>query len=96
MKVAVDQKDILERLRSGDLIRLTDPEYYRINEVVERTIKLSQLLNTPADVNSMRDLLSEIIGVRINESTTIFAPFHINFGKFTTIGKNVNEKFKFK
>ena len=81
--------DIFERLRSGEPIRLNDPEYYKINEVVGRTIKLSQQLNAATDVNSIRDFLSEIIGVRIDESTTIFAPFYTNFGKFTSIGKNV-------
>lgn len=89
MTVDVEQVNILDRLRSGDLIRLNDPEYYRISGVVNRTIKLSQLLNTATDINSIRGLLSKIIGAKIDESTTIFAPFHTNFGKFTRIGNNV-------
>ncbi|MDY0904663.1 DapH/DapD/GlmU-related protein [Pedobacter sp. CFBP9032] len=89
MTVDVEQVNILGRLRSGELIRLKDPEYNEINEVVERTIKLSRQLNTATDINSIRDLLSEIIGCRIDESTTIFVPFYTNFGKFITIGKNV-------
>jgi acetyltransferase-like isoleucine patch superfamily enzyme len=40
-------------------------------------------------VNVVRELLSDIIGKPIDESTTIFAPFHVNFGRFTTLGKNV-------
>lgn len=89
MTKAIEQIGLFERLRSGEPIRLSDPEYYKINEVVGRTIKLSQLLNTATDVNSIRDCLSEIIGVRIDDSTTIFAPFYTNFGKFISIGKNV-------
>jgi len=89
MITAIEQLDVFERLRSGETIRLNDPEYYEINEVVGRTIKLLQLLNTATDVNSIRDFLSEIIGVRIDDSTTIFAPFYTNFGKFISIGKNV-------
>jgi len=89
MAKAIEQIGVFERLRSGEPIRLSDPEYYKINEVVGRTIKLSQLLNTATDVNSIRDCLSEIIGVRIDDSTTIFAPFYTNFGKFISIGKNV-------
>ena len=89
MTVDVEQVNILDRLRNGERIRLNDPEYNEINEVVERTIKLSMQLNMASDINSIRDLLSEIIGRRIDESTTIFAPFYINFGKFITIGKNV-------
>ena len=89
MTVDVEQVNILDRLRNGELIRLNDPKYNEINEVVERTIKLSMQLNMASDINSIRDLLSEIIGCRIDESTTIFVPFYTNFGKFITIGKNV-------
>lgn len=89
MIVAVEQVSIFDRLRSGEPIRLDDPEYYQISEVVDRTMKFSQQLNTAADIGSIRNLLSEIIGVRIDESTTVFAPFYTNFGRFTSIGKNV-------
>lgn len=89
MNIAVEQLDILERLKSGELIRLNDPEYDKINEVVDRTIMLSQQLNAASDIHSIRDLLSDIIGVSIDESTTIFAPFYTNFGRFTSIGRNV-------
>jgi acetyltransferase-like isoleucine patch superfamily enzyme len=34
-------------------------------------------------------LLGEIIGIEIDETTTVFAPFHTNFGRFLTIGKRV-------
>ena len=89
MNVAVEQMDILERLKSGKAIRLDDPEYHKINEIVGRTIKLSQQLNNATDISSIRNLLSEIIGSNIEESSTIFVPFHTNFGKFTSIRKNV-------
>jgi len=89
MNVAVKQMDILEKLKSGKPIRLDDPEYDKINEIVDRTIRLSQQLNNATDVSSIRDLLSQITGSNIDESTTVFVPFHTNFGKFTSIGKNV-------
>lgn len=83
------ETDILERLQSGEPIRLNDPEYYKINEIVTRTIKLSQQLNASDNTNDVRSILSEIIGTKIDESTTIFPPFYTNFGKFISIGKNV-------
>jgi acetyltransferase-like isoleucine patch superfamily enzyme len=33
--------------------------------------------------------LSDIIGDQIDKSSTIFTPFHTNFGRFIRIGKNV-------
>lgn len=83
------ETDILERLKSGEPIRLNDPEYYKINEIVSRTIKLSQQLNALDNIDDVRELLSEIIGTKIEESTTVFSPFYTNFGKFIAIGKNV-------
>lgn len=87
--IAVERANIFERLRSGEPIRLNDPEYYKINDVVGRTLKLSQQLNTATDINSMRECLSEIIGTSIDNSTTIFSPFYTNFGKFISLGKDV-------
>lgn len=85
----MNEKDIFERLKAGGPVRLDDPEYSKINEVVNRTIKLSQQLNTATDTDQIRNYLSEIIGSAIDESTTLFSPFYTNFGKFTRIGKNV-------
>lgn len=81
--------DIFERLRTGKPIRLNDPEYFKINDVVSRTMRLSQQLNSATDLDLVRHYLSEIIGTAIDQSTTVFAPFYTNFGRFTKIGKNV-------
>lgn len=85
----MEQTDIFKRLRSGELIRLTDPEFYKIDEVVSRTIRLSAELNAAEDIDQARQVLSEITGRQIDRSSTVFVPFHTNFGKFITIGKNV-------
>ncbi len=81
--------NIFKRLRAGAPIRLNDPEYSKINEVVGKTMKLSQQLNSATDTDQVRNYLSQITGTKIDESTIIFSPFYINFGKFTQIGKNV-------
>lgn len=81
--------DILSRLRSGEPIEINAPEYYKINDIVKRTIKLSHKLNNSVDIDQIRSVLSEIIGKEIDTSTTIFAPFYTNFGRYISIGKNV-------
>ncbi|WP_370582999.1 DapH/DapD/GlmU-related protein [Pontibacter rufus] len=50
---------------------------------------MSAKLNTSTYINQIRERLSEIIGKELDESTTIFAPFYTNFGRFIQIGKNV-------
>lgn len=84
-----DDKDIFDRMRSGDLIRLDDPQYPKVLAIVNRTIRLNAKLNTSEDVEQIRKHLSEIIGSGIDSSTIVFAPFYTNFGQFITIGKNV-------
>jgi acetyltransferase-like isoleucine patch superfamily enzyme len=46
-------------------------------------------MNNSADPNEIRNLLSQITGSAIDESATVFTPLYINYGKNTTIGKNV-------
>lgn len=80
---------IFDRLKNGDLVRLDDPEFALVGEVVDRTLALIPQLNGATDTGSVRDILGDIIGQDIDKSTTIFAPFYTNFGRFTSIGKNV-------
>ena len=83
------KNDIFDRMLAGGLIPFTDPEYPKIFEAVSHTIKLSVALNTSTNVAQIRERLSEIIGQQLDESTTVFTPFHTNFGRHIRIGKNV-------
>ena len=84
-----ESKDIFDRLRAGEPIPMDDPEYPRIREEVDRTMKLSSQLNISTDTNEVRRCLERIIGTNIDESTTVFPPFYTNFGKFIRLGRNV-------
>jgi acetyltransferase-like isoleucine patch superfamily enzyme len=81
--------DILDRLKSGEKISLNDPEYFKIQEAIDRTIRRSVQLNAAGSIAEVRNLLGSIIGTTISDTTTVFAPFYTNFGKFISIGKNV-------
>lgn len=81
--------NIFDRLQSGETVPFNDPQYPKIFEIAARTMKLSAELNASADIEHIRQLLSEITGTPIEASTTVLAPFHINLGIFTRIGKNV-------
>lgn len=82
-------KDIFHRLREGELVQLDDPEFYRVDEVVNRTLALSPGLNASTSTNETRQKLSEIFGYPLDDSTTVFAPFHTNFGRSISMGKHV-------
>jgi acetyltransferase-like isoleucine patch superfamily enzyme len=83
-------KDIFARMRAGEVIRNDDPGYDEFGRAVARAIRLCVEMNAQAtDTDQVRERLSEIIGNPVDGSTTIFPPFYTNFGRFTTIGKNV-------
>jgi acetyltransferase-like isoleucine patch superfamily enzyme len=81
--------DILDRLKSGEMISLNDPEYFAIQEIIDQTIRLSAELNAAGSIAEIRNLLGKITGTTISDTTAVFAPFYTNFGKFISIGENV-------
>lgn len=82
--------DILERMRQGEIIRLDDPEYYKVQEQINwafsKTIELNQL---PYDTEVIRTTVGKLLSIEIDKTTTVCVPFYTDWGKFTTIGKNV-------
>ncbi|CQH64739.1 maltose O-acetyltransferase (plasmid) [Halobacterium hubeiense] len=87
--VRVRPRDIFDRMKAGEPVPLDDPEYPKVFEEVERTIGLTRKLNAATDVDEIRHYLGKIIREEVDESTTIFPPFHINVGKHTSLGRNV-------
>jgi len=83
------KKDIFERMVSGESVPMDDPDYVKVREMVNRTIKLSVKLNTSTNIDDIRACLGEIIGKPVDQSTTLFTPFHTNIGRNLTLGKNV-------
>jgi hypothetical protein len=67
--------DIFTRMLAGETISFHDPEYPKIMEKVSQTMQLSAKLNTATDIQQAREILSQIIGTNIDESTTVFVLF---------------------
>lgn len=83
------EKDIFERLKKGETISSDDPQAYKMREASYATKKLLVQMNDSSNPAEIRNLLSRITDSEIDESTTIFTPLYINYGKHTRIGKNV-------
>jgi acetyltransferase-like isoleucine patch superfamily enzyme len=81
--------DIFTRLRRGETIAADDPDYHKLRDASFTTRRLLLELNQAAEPEEMRRLLSRITGGEIDESSAIFPPFFVNYGKHTQIGKNV-------
>ena len=80
---------IFERLLKGDSVPFNDPDYSKIGSASSITRSLLVKLNMEPDLSKIRELFSEITASSIDQSTILFPPFQINYGKNTRIGKNV-------
>ena len=82
--------DIFERMRNGELILESDPEYPVLYEALLRGMRITGQLNasyhTPAET---RAVISELTGQELDESTWIVPPFYSDFGQFIRFGKKV-------
>ncbi|HEY4785760.1 MAG TPA: DapH/DapD/GlmU-related protein [Bacteroidales bacterium] len=81
--------DIFKRLQTGEAVSPADPKFSVIHEAVANTKKLLVKLNNATENNEVRNILSKITGYKVDDSTTVFTPFHINLGINTRIGKSV-------
>jgi acetyltransferase-like isoleucine patch superfamily enzyme len=83
-------KILLDKIQASEFISHEDPIFSGINEIVENTLKLTSELNigykTPQEV---RDILSEITGVEIDNSVQVLTPFNTDFGANIRLGKGV-------
>lgn len=77
-------------MRAGELIRLDDPEYYKVQEQINWAFtKTVELNNLPYDLPLIRKKLGELLSIVIDESTTACIPFYTDWDKYITIGKEV-------
>ena len=80
---------IFDRLLNGETITADDPDRAMITQACDETKKYSVKLNNADDSQEIRKLLGKVTGSVIDESTTLFTPLFINYGKNTKIGKRV-------
>lgn len=85
---------ILERMRQGEPIRVDDPDYPVIFNLIQRAFRITGELNTRYhDADSARKLMSELTGQEIPASTWIVPPFYTDFGRFTQFAEKVFVNF---
>jgi acetyltransferase (isoleucine patch superfamily) len=82
-------KSIFERLKSGEIISIDDPERVTIAKEVNKAKKLIVSLNDSDTPEDIRRIFNQIIAEPMDDSSSIFTPFYTNYGKNIHIGKNV-------
>ena len=78
---------VIERMRRGERILESDPDFADLRSEFEATLSLVGELNTgyhPMDAR--RSLLEQIWGQELDPSVRMFPPFYAAFGKLTRVG----------
>jgi len=82
--------NIFERMRRGDLILESDPEYPALYEALLRGMRITGQLNASYHTKEeTRNIISELTGRKLDETTWIVPPFYTDFGQFIRLGKKV-------
>ena len=84
-------RDIFERDKAGETIQLDDPEYPKLFEVILKAIRTTAKLNmlVTDDLQKIRDVFSELIGKKVDDTFFVIPPFYSDFGENINIGRNV-------
>ncbi|GAA3636068.1 sugar O-acetyltransferase [Kineosporia mesophila] len=86
----MDLTVLLAHLAAGHLIESGSEQMASIHDLAQDALLITAELNAgyhaPAEV---RDLMRRLTGRPVHESVTLFPPFHCEFGKNLTIGREV-------
>lgn len=90
MQIEIIGMDIFERMKRGKLILESDPDYPQLYEALLRGMRITGQLNTSYHTpEQTRDIISELTGQQLDETTWIVPPFYSDFGQFIRFGKKV-------
>lgn len=82
--------DIFERMKQGELILESDPEYPKLYEALLRGMRITGQLNASYHTKEQtREIISELTRQEIDETTWIVPTFYTDFGQFIRLGKKV-------
>lgn len=86
MKVSIE--DVINGYRSDAPVDLERDAY--AEELYQEAIKIGIEMNTKYhSEEELREIMSYLIGKKVDETFRIFPPFYTDFGKNITLGKNV-------
>ncbi|MBK5719532.1 sugar O-acetyltransferase [Dysgonomonas sp. Marseille-P4677] len=82
--------DIFEKMKQGELILETDPDYPKLYEALLRGMRITGQLNASFHTpEQTRNIISELTGQQLDETIWIVPPFYSDFGQFIRFGKKV-------
>lgn len=86
----MDLEDFLDHVNRGELIEGGSAQHAFMHGAAQEALQVVAELNTGyRRPDEVRALLSRLTGTVVDESVSLFPPFHCEFGKNLTLGKDV-------
>lgn len=86
----MNERDFLDYLNSGKTVAGGSETHQFMHGVTQKALKITAEINGKYhEPEELRELFSELIGKKVDESFGMFPPFYTDCGKNITIGKNV-------
>jgi acetyltransferase-like isoleucine patch superfamily enzyme len=86
----VELQEFLQHVDSGALIEGGSEHHHFMHEAAHEAFQITAELNSGHhDPTDVRALLSRLTGRPVDDSVSVFPPFHSEFGKNLHLGKNV-------
>ena len=83
-------ENIFERMKRGELILESDPQYPELYDALIRGMRIVERLNSAYHTaDEVRAVIGELTKSKLDESVWIVPPFYTDFGQFIRLGKNV-------
>ena len=86
----MELQDFLAHVDGGNLIVVGSEHHRFMHDAAQEAFRLTTELNsTYRTPEQVRDIVSRLTGTEVDESVTVFPPFHSEFGKNLHLGKDV-------
>ena len=86
----MELQDFLDHVNSGAPIQGGSEQHRFMHQAAQEAFRVTaQMNNGYRGPDELRALLAELTGKSIHESVVVFPPFHTEFGKNLTLGKDV-------
>ena len=86
----MELQEFLDHVNSGAPIEGGSPEHLFMHDAAQEAFRTTAEINTGrCSPDEVRTLMSRLTGSPVDPSTTVFPPFHTEFGKNLHLGKGV-------
>ena len=84
------EKTIIEKMRAGEPVSMSDPSYGEAAMLISETWKKCEEINcVPRTCWEVHDVIVEKLGINLPKSSTIVQPLHIDVASGLEVGENV-------